>query len=76
MIEYVKDARLLGVEKDSEKRYKGERSWDFDVTIQGYRYHMSNIFAAIGDTVKGLRKVCCEKNIAKKYTSLLKNKTI
>jgi dTDP-4-amino-4,6-dideoxygalactose transaminase len=44
----VRDARLLGVEKDSEKRYEGQRSWDFDVSRQGYRYHMSNIFAAIG----------------------------
>lgn len=44
----VKDARLLGIEKDSDKRYAGERSWEFDVKKQGYRYHMSNIFAAIG----------------------------
>ena len=44
----VKDSRLLGIIKDSEKRYAGERSWDFDVIKQGYRYHMSNIFAAIG----------------------------
>ncbi len=48
LIRRVKDARLLGVEKDSEKRYKKERSWDFDVTYQGFRYHMSNIFASIG----------------------------
>lgn len=44
----VKDTRLLGIEKDSEKRYSGTRSWDFDVKRQGFRYHMSNIFAAIG----------------------------
>lgn len=44
----VRDARLLGVEKDSDKRYSGQRSWDFDVRRQGYRYHMSNLFAAIG----------------------------
>lgn len=44
----VRDARLLGVEKDTEKRYSGERSWDFDVSMQGWRYHMSNIMAAIG----------------------------
>lgn len=44
----VQDARLLGVEKDTEKRYSGERSWEFDVTAQGWRYHMSNIMAAIG----------------------------
>ncbi|MCT4638573.1 MAG: DegT/DnrJ/EryC1/StrS family aminotransferase [Bacteroidales bacterium] len=44
----IKDARLLGVEKDTENRFKGQRSWDFDVTQQGWRYHMSNIMAAIG----------------------------
>lgn len=42
------DARLLGVQKDTEKRYSGLRSWEFDVTHQGYRYHMSNLFGAIG----------------------------
>ncbi len=44
----VRDARLLGVEKDTEKRFQGQRSWDFDVRSQGWRYHMSNIMAAIG----------------------------
>jgi len=44
----VRDARLLGVEKDTEKRYSGERSWEFDVSRPGFRAHMSNIFAAIG----------------------------
>jgi dTDP-4-amino-4,6-dideoxygalactose transaminase len=45
---HVRDARLLGVEKDSEKRFRGERSWDFEVAAQGWRYHMSDIMAAIG----------------------------
>jgi dTDP-4-amino-4,6-dideoxygalactose transaminase len=44
----VKDTRLLGVEKDTDKRYAGERSWEFDVRHRGYRYHMSNIMAAVG----------------------------
>lgn len=48
ILERARNARLLGVENDSEKRYSGERSWDFDVHHQGYRYHMSNIFASIG----------------------------
>ena len=47
-IQKVKDARLLGVERDTEKRYQGLRSWEFDVKIQGFRYHMGNIMAAIG----------------------------
>ena len=48
VLQKVRDARLLGVEKDSQKRYSSERSWEFDVTAQGWRYHMSNIMAAIG----------------------------
>lgn len=44
----VRDSRLLGVEKDTERRFAGERSWEFDVLAQGWRYHMSNIMAAIG----------------------------
>ena len=42
------DARLLSVENDSQKRFAGTRSWDPDVKRQGWRYHMSNIMAAIG----------------------------
>jgi dTDP-4-amino-4,6-dideoxygalactose transaminase len=36
------------VHRDTEKRYQGERSWEFDVHQQGYRYHLSNLFAALG----------------------------
>jgi dTDP-4-amino-4,6-dideoxygalactose transaminase len=46
--ERARDARLLGVEKDTERRYAGDRSWDFEVHEQGWRYHMSNLMAAIG----------------------------
>lgn len=48
VLQRVRDARLLGVEKDTENRYTGQRSWEFNVTAQGWRYHMSNIMAAIG----------------------------
>jgi dTDP-4-amino-4,6-dideoxygalactose transaminase len=48
ILEKIRDARLLGVEKDTDKRYSGQRSWQFDVSAQGWRYHMSNIMAAIG----------------------------
>ena len=44
----MRDARLLGVEKDTDRRFAGQRSWDFDVGRQGWRYHMSDIMAAIG----------------------------
>ena len=75
VLDLVKDARLLGVEKDSDKRYKGQRSWDFNVSKQGWRYHMSDIMAAIGieqlnrfDTISAQRK-----EIAIAYTHELRN---
>ena len=42
------DARLLGVSGDSKKRYTNQRSWKFNVIDQGWRYHMSDVNAAIG----------------------------
>jgi dTDP-4-amino-4,6-dideoxygalactose transaminase len=48
VIQAIQDARLLGVQRDTEKRYQGARSWEFDVQQQGYRYHLSNLFAALG----------------------------
>ena len=41
-------AQAFGIEKDTQMRYANQRSWTFDVKEQGYRYHMSNIMAAIG----------------------------
>lgn len=48
VLERIRNARLLGVERDTDKRFSGERSWDPDVSYQGWRYHMSDIMAAIG----------------------------
>ncbi|NQT81299.1 MAG: DegT/DnrJ/EryC1/StrS family aminotransferase [Candidatus Aminicenantes bacterium] len=76
VIQYVRDARLLGIHKDSEKRYQGQRSWEFDVTHQGYRYHMSNLFAAIGRVqLQRFEKEFKPKRIeiAKKYRNALKD---
>lgn len=49
VIEKIKDIRLLGVHKDTDMRFSGKRSWEFDVFEQGWRYHMSNVMAAIGN---------------------------
>lgn len=74
--ELIKNARLLGVEKDTEKRYRGVRSWEFDAHYQGYRYHLSNIFAAIGLTqLNRFENEFKPKRIAfaKKYREQLQN---
>lgn len=76
VIQQVSDARLLGVQKDSEKRYAGQRSWTFDVVDQGYRYHMSNIFAAIGRVQLSRFEpefAPRRRAIAQRYTELLRD---
>ena len=55
LISKLNDIRLLGVKGDSYKRYSKSRSWNFDVQEQGWRYHLSDVLAAIGRTQ--LRKV-------------------
>ncbi|MDD5438627.1 MAG: DegT/DnrJ/EryC1/StrS family aminotransferase [Candidatus Omnitrophica bacterium] len=40
--------RILGIDKDTWNRYQHKRSWLYEVHMKGYRYHMSNINAAIG----------------------------
>jgi dTDP-4-amino-4,6-dideoxygalactose transaminase len=47
-MERVRDARLLGVKGDSKARNSERRLYEFEVDSQGWRYHMSNINAAIG----------------------------
>ena len=71
----VRDARLLGVEKDTEKRYSGQRSWEFDVTEQGWRYHMSNIMATIGLEQLGRfpKMAATRQCLAQRYDELLQN---
>jgi dTDP-4-amino-4,6-dideoxygalactose transaminase len=46
--ENIRRKRILGIDKDTWQRYENKRSWFYEVTTQGYRYHMSNINAAIG----------------------------
>ncbi len=48
VLQRIRDARLLGVENDTAKRFSGQRSWEPEVSAQGWRYHMSDIMAAIG----------------------------
>jgi len=74
MMSRVKDARLLGVANDTAKRFSGQRSWDFDVERKGYRFHMSNVLAAIGRVQ--LRRFPSEfapkrVQLAKRYRELL-----
>ena len=62
-IDNIKNSRLLGVEKDSDKRYNNSRSWNYNISRQGWRYHMSNIMAAIGiEQLKNLKNLLIEES--------------
>ena len=50
--EKVRHGRLLGIHLESETRLGGQR-WDFDVFEQGWRYHLSDLFAALGSAQLG-----------------------
>jgi perosamine synthetase len=65
----IQKKRILGIDKDTWSRYKHERSWFYDVLVPGYRYHMSNINAAIGLVqLKKFKKLNAKRiKIAKVY---------
>jgi len=44
----LRQKRLLGIDRKSHTYSWKERSWFYQVRTQGFRYHMSNINAAIG----------------------------
>lgn len=75
VLKYTRDSRTLGIHNDTDKRYKGLRSWEFDVKHQGYRYHMSNLFAVIG--IEQMKKFPAFKrsrqSLAKRYDRKLRN---
>jgi len=75
ILQKVCDARLLSVEKDTENRFSGNRSWELNVKEQGWRYHMSNIMAAIGlEKLKRFPELAKKRKLlAKKYSEILQN---
>lgn len=71
VMKIVKDARLLSVHNDTDSRFKGTRTWLFDVDQAGWRYHMSNIMAAIGYTQ--LKKFSKFKEIRQRLAKIYQN---
>jgi dTDP-4-amino-4,6-dideoxygalactose transaminase len=67
MAESMRRMRLLGIDKDTWHRYRNTRSWAYEVTGPGFRYHMPNFCAAVGLSqlpkldrfVARRRAVCC-----------------
>ena len=60
--EKIRRKRILGIDKDTWHRYRNERTWFYEVTDTGFRYHMSNMNAAMG--IEQFKKM--DKFIARK----------
>ncbi|MCX8022722.1 MAG: DegT/DnrJ/EryC1/StrS family aminotransferase [Syntrophorhabdaceae bacterium] len=48
LADVIRKKRNLGIDREAWSRYHGKKPWYYEVTVMGYRYHMSNINAAIG----------------------------
>ncbi len=55
LAELLRQKRLLGIDRKSHAAAWKERVWTYEVKTQGFRYHMSNINAAIG--LEQLKKI-------------------
>ena len=47
-VEALHEMRLIGMAQPAEVMYGNQRAWTYDVKQLGFRYHMSNLHAAIG----------------------------
>ena len=47
-VQALHELRHLGIDSDTDARYKNQRNWDFDVVRQGYRCHLGSVPSAIG----------------------------
>lgn len=62
----LRELRVLGASHPAEVAYGHQRAWSYDVVEDGYRYHLSNVHAAIGlaqlaklDSVRRTRQAAC-----------------
>jgi dTDP-4-amino-4,6-dideoxygalactose transaminase len=78
VMQEVRDARLLGVRGDSQARNKERRLYEFEVDAQGWRYHMSNINAAIGKVqfARFDETATTRRTLAKVYDGVFRGSTV
>ncbi len=67
--------RLIGMTQSAEQMYKNSRAWTYDVENLGYRYHLSNLHAAIGvEQIKKIDKIIKTRTTScKRYDRGLKD---
>jgi dTDP-4-amino-4,6-dideoxygalactose transaminase len=67
--------RQLGQQQNQEILYKNERSWTYDVSEIGFRYHLANLHGAIGvQQMKRIEFIKMQRQrVCNFYTKTLKN---
>ena len=55
-IDRLRHWRFLGIDRETLARYQNSRAWEYDVVSQGFRYHLTNINAAVGALAAGARR--------------------
>ena len=65
VIDRIRKTRHMGMEQNLEALKQNKRSWNYDVKLPGYRYHLSNIHAAIGSVqIKRFPEIAQKRNAA------------
>lgn len=65
VIDRIRKTRHMGMEQNLEALKQNKRSWNYDVKLPGYRYHLSNIHAAIGSVqIKRFPEIAQKRNTA------------
>lgn len=47
-VQTLRELRHLGIDSDTDARYRNQRNWDFDVVRQGYRCHLGAVPSSLG----------------------------
>ena len=78
-VEQLHAKRLIGMTQPASQMYTNARAWTYDIKELGFRYHMSNLHAAIGvaqiqkiNEIRSSRQKICEQY----YDKLSKIKAI
>jgi len=65
-VQRLRALRVLGATNPAQTAYSHRRIWDFDVVEDGFRYHLSNVHAAVGlaqlpklDRIRAGRQASC-----------------
>ncbi len=45
---HAQELRIMGMTQPSAVNYQNRRAWGYDVTKEGFRYHLANVHAALG----------------------------